>query len=667
MQQNTRSHCLSGSRVRQVFEAARDGNAVELWNVLKRMKSHEKTAALEAKTTSTSTLFEANEATPLIAAAENGHLDCVKILLRYKANITSRGRISFWNGTQTGSKLLRWYGSRSTTPLAVAAVNGHVDVLRCLVENRADVNARMDSNLTALMIASKNGHINVVKYLIEHGANIEFQDEDGSRALHYAVCHKSDSCDVLKCLLEKGAEVNAQTHLNRTPLMLASQNDHVNLVTCLLENGANVHLQDADGHTALHYAVSSSVHRDSCCVMRCLLKNGADVNASVNGLYTPLMLACRAKRINLLTFLIEHGADIDFQDTEGNTALHYAVNCKTRGGNVVNNMTEVAHKLLALGASQLYNNQRFTPLLLACDQCEISVVEDLIKRPECTKEQRIDALEFLGASLAATSQVSPFDEDYIPENGFEYMKRAMIERFEDPSNPLLKQIMEPEEFYQNQKESETLEELARIEGNTDALIMEGLIIRERILGTASKALLLYVQYVARSYHSEARGDFYLPICIGLYSRAIKIAQSCNESATFDLNQLTSLLYKNLKVATQNIVGELLEQAIFEYEKEQKSTMRSTNLSVLLDSLMKLVQIAKLKYLKYCEEGKTSRVSVLLQKLFHLNPRDDCGETLIHKAVEYVKPHTVKFLLNAGLNVNAINNNGGHSSSQSCNF
>ena len=45
------------------------------------------------------------------------------------------------------------------------------------------------------------------------------------------------------------------------------------------------------------------------------------------------------------------------------------------------------------------------------------------------------------------------------------MKRGMEERFEDPSNPLLKQPMEPVEAYQNRKESQTLEELAQIKGN----------------------------------------------------------------------------------------------------------------------------------------------------------------------------------------------------------
>ena len=55
----------------------------------------------------------------------------------------------------------------------------------------------------------------------------------------------------------------------------------------------------------------------------------------------------------------------------------------------------------------------------------------------------------------------------------------MIERFADPSQPLLKQQMEPAEAYQNRKECQTLEELAQIEGDENAIIMESLVILEK--------------------------------------------------------------------------------------------------------------------------------------------------------------------------------------------
>ena len=51
----------------------------------------------------------------------------------------------------------------------------------------------------------------------------------------------------------------------------------------------------------------------------------------------------------------------------------------------------------------------------------------------------------------------------------------MLERFADPTHPLLKRQMEPVEAYQNRKESQTLEELAQVEDDKDAIIMESLV------------------------------------------------------------------------------------------------------------------------------------------------------------------------------------------------
>ena len=132
-------------------------------------------------------------------------------------------------------------------------------------------------------------------------------------------------------------------------------------------------------------------------------------------------------------------------------------------------------ELLASGASQLKNNEGLTPFLLASNDGRIEMVEYFITIPECTTEQKIDAIELLSATLAS----DPDSRDLA----FTYMKRGMVERFRDPAHPLPKKEMEPVEAYQNGKESQSLAELALLEGDDDAIRMEGLMTRERILGT----------------------------------------------------------------------------------------------------------------------------------------------------------------------------------------
>ena len=227
------------------------------------------------------------------------------------------------------------------------------------------------------------------------------------------------------------------------------------------------------------------------------------MNARTQYKRTPIMSACYYGHSSIITYLINKGAFVDLQAKDGNTALHYAAQ---RGH------LEVVSQLLSLGAPQLPNNQGLTPLLYACDYCSVEIVEYLINRPECTKEQRIDALELLGATIAN-------DKYRDIKKAFSYMKRGMEMRYEDPVHPSLKKKMEPVEAYQNRKESQTLEELALLEGDDHAIGMEGLIIRERILGPDNLATLPNIVHRALFLFESEKYE----LCFGLWKRAMEKA------------------------------------------------------------------------------------------------------------------------------------------------
>ena len=599
---------------KEVFEAANSGDSDLLDEVLQQMNVNERASALETRTVHVKR--RAVESTPLIAAARNGNLDCVKVLLSYKADVEGRcnGEHEKWDAE---------FLDKRYTATFVAAAHGHVDVLSCLDQNGADVNTRStDNNFTPLLTASYNGHVNAVTFLMEHGADMDLQDKEGNTALHYA--------------------------LRRKFLDVAHK---------LLTLGANVNLQDKDSKTPLHHAISWRVLRRDT-VLICLVKNGADINSRTNDNCTPLMIASKHNRVNAVTFLVEQGANMDLQDKDGNTALHYAI---------YNNSSKVARKLLTLGASQLHNTDRVTPLLLASKRCMTSMVETFIETPECTKEQRIDALELLGASLATDDTVQAFD----------YMKRGMEERFQDPSHPLLKQPMEPVEAYRNRKESQTLEELAQIEGDVDAILMESLIISERILGARNKALLRPFEYAAERHSRRWNFD----ICIGLYKRLMEISQRCDHKRSVYLGRLLVVVYKMIENSVPprlEVLVEILELTFLEYERDVKlgrkldrSLRYGGCLCYLLNKSLELLQIIA-KVLR-CEDVKNSFGSVFLRKLSCSNFRDEHGHTLLHLAAKrqwwfatrqdppeplgFPCAETMKLLLNAGFNVNAIDKNG----------
>ena len=595
--------------------------------------------------------------TPLIVAVQNGNLDCVKILLKYKAEIEGRGDFVYAENEI-------FY---RCTPLFVAAANGIVDILSFLVESGADINAWSVASdftqFTPLMIACENEELDAVIYLIDQGAEVNLQNNFGETALHKASAVSNNNY-TLSCLINSGANVNACTYEYEkcTPLILACETG--NSVNCFLQNGANVDFQNNHGKTALHYAVWSYVHCNSFDNLSALISYGADINTTDLHKRTPLMVASKYCGVKEVTLLIEHGAKVDLQDRNGDTALHYA-------GRGLKNMSANFRRLLTAGASFLCkNSQGLTPLLEASKTGNIEIVECLIKQPEITKEQRIDALELLGSSLS-------LDYEVDVENGFKYIKRGMLERFADPTHPLLKKQMEPVEAYQNRKESQTLEELAQVEDDKDAIIMESLVVRERVFGRNNVQLLEPIRLAADYY--EHNSDF--STCIGLYRHAMQIAQCCNLplglAMARDLDHITSLLQSWLDsdLPKDEVFTELLDQTVLDHHNDiqRKLTKQKQQQDMfvgieqrqdqfLFDSLFRVVNM--MSQLKCDEEEKLSNAAVLFNSICKLNHQDFNCNTLLHEFVIFhcnIPLHSytgaMKLLLNAGFNVNAANDIG----------
>ena len=101
--------------------------------------------------------------TPLIYAAQNGHLDVVQVLLEGGANV-ERTNANQW------------------TALHAAAWNGYVDVCRLLLDWGAKVNSLDKWQDTPLHDAARRGRLSVVKLLVERGADVRVRNEDGRTA-----------------------------------------------------------------------------------------------------------------------------------------------------------------------------------------------------------------------------------------------------------------------------------------------------------------------------------------------------------------------------------------------------------------------------------------------------------------------------------------------------
>jgi ankyrin repeat protein len=151
--------------------------------------------------------------------------------------------------------------------------------------------------------------------------------------VQYCNIRHHSELEVLRLLLEHGADVHAKTRSGETPLHLLSRHtladktwngkleDACDPFKLLLRYGADVNAVNKEGRSPLHFAAMVSNHR----VAALLLEHGADVDkASVYG-DRPLMAAVWAENPDMVALLLEHGADVDETDAHGNTPLMEAV------------------------------------------------------------------------------------------------------------------------------------------------------------------------------------------------------------------------------------------------------------------------------------------------------------------------------------------------------
>jgi ankyrin repeat protein len=150
-------------------------------------------------------------------------------------------------------------------------------------------------------------------------AIVNARDQDGRTPLHWAC--RGRKLEVVKLLVEKGADVNAEDSNKIVPLHSLASRNNAAAIAVLLDNGADVDARDYGNNTALHYAAMSNA-ADAVVI---LLKAGAGLENIEDYGRTPLVLGARERGgPKTIKLLIEAGADVKAKDKFGATALHLA-------------------------------------------------------------------------------------------------------------------------------------------------------------------------------------------------------------------------------------------------------------------------------------------------------------------------------------------------------
>uniref|UniRef100_A0A1I8FST4 ANK_REP_REGION domain-containing protein n=1 Tax=Macrostomum lignano TaxID=282301 RepID=A0A1I8FST4_9PLAT len=265
---------------------------------------------------------DAHDRTPLMLAAQNGHLEAARLLLKVGAD----------------SQMPDVY---ERTALHRAAANGHDDCTELLIKVGANPLARDFRKRHALHMTAACGHeATTDRLLTAIGNNPEAAasiDAKGYSALHYAAYHGFTRC--VELLLQRhpptppappasGEQKPVWRAWNSySPLHCAAGRGHDTCVELLLEAGAQVDGRDSRGRTPLHAAA----HGDHCEAASLLLRYGATVDVADAEGATPLLLAAGKARAAATSLLLDAGASVSVVDADGRTCLHHACSTSDEG------------------------------------------------------------------------------------------------------------------------------------------------------------------------------------------------------------------------------------------------------------------------------------------------------------------------------------------------
>jgi ankyrin repeat protein len=136
------------------------------------------------------------------------------------------------------------------SPLLWAAKNGNRPLTEAILHAQADINLLNKAGNTALIMAVASENTEIALLLIERGADIRLTARQDQYCPIHAACGFGN-IEVLRALVEKGADLEIRMSDGKTPLILASNYGHQEIAEYLIQHGADINAIDNDGNTPL--------------------------------------------------------------------------------------------------------------------------------------------------------------------------------------------------------------------------------------------------------------------------------------------------------------------------------------------------------------------------------------------------------------------------------
>ncbi len=253
------------------------------------------------------------------------------------------------------------------TSLHKAAANGHLDLVRYLISQKADLNSVDEQGKTPLNLAIQKNHLNVVQYLIEEEKiNVNVLDTFGSTPLDSAAMN--GYLDMVQYLVRQGAELSTENKTNREFSHSLIFNHHFSVIQYLVNQ---------DKMTLPN--VWEAAKKGYLDIVRYFITTQAESVRATDDLgQTPLHQAASYGRLAVVEYLVHKGAKLDHKDKLGNTPLYQAAS----NGHLMT-LHFLIERLIKQGAELAVKQSIFTDLLItAAFHGHLAMVKYLIRKIE---------------------------------------------------------------------------------------------------------------------------------------------------------------------------------------------------------------------------------------------------------------------------------------------
>jgi ankyrin repeat protein/L-ascorbate metabolism protein UlaG (beta-lactamase superfamily) len=205
------------------------------------------------------------------------------------------------------------------TPLHVAVMGGHKELMEFLIQKGANIDALDAEGRTPLIGAIMSRKPELAHTLVNRGADVKIKSKEGASAIIYTLFFGPE--DLIEPLLDHGQNVNERFIGGVTLMQGAAAMGNINAMKILFEHGADVNAISERGETALYFGVREGKTE----IVEWLFSHGAKAQGKIEGSGRNLLhLATLNGFADIVELLVDNRMDLDSTDSFGKTALQYA-------------------------------------------------------------------------------------------------------------------------------------------------------------------------------------------------------------------------------------------------------------------------------------------------------------------------------------------------------